>query len=335
MAVYLDTNVLVQRAGLQSLELTAVIALCREAGIDVVLPSLVADEVESSRLRVLEASFDTLRAAHREAAQLAPVATLPELPNPGELAREYRRGLGEFFAVVRTPDEAPVEALRRETFRLPPARAGRGARDSAIWLTVRDDHLRRDEPGYFVSNNSRDFGAQGQAEVLNTSLASEIAHHPHPLKLVPSLAALVDALAEESVPFVAEDTLMSLPRFTDAAVRSVHDAAFLKMLEAPPDLNAKPDGQLFVSSDVTVLSTGIRSFRGYAIADRKIVVGRFAWDLVFDLGTFEKSGAGRIQRSIPVKCQVLALVWLAQGADGHLDVAEVTQILSVRTSMSS
>jgi hypothetical protein len=145
MAVYLDTNVLVQRAGLASLELSTVVALCREVQIDIVLPSLVADEIESSRLRLVEAAFDSLRASHREAARLAPVGTLQDLPNPGELAREYRRTLGQQFTIASTPSHAPEEALRREAFRLRPARGGVGARDSAIWLTIRDDHLARDE----------------------------------------------------------------------------------------------------------------------------------------------------------------------------------------------
>src|SRR3954452_18692647 len=99
MAVYLDTNVLLQRAGLASLELVTVQTLCREGDITIVVPAIVADEVESARLRVIEAAFDSLRAAHREASRFAPIAHLAEFPVPGEVARAFREQLGVNFAI--------------------------------------------------------------------------------------------------------------------------------------------------------------------------------------------------------------------------------------------
>jgi hypothetical protein len=330
VAVYLDTNVLVQRGGIGSLAVSTTIAICREAEIEIVVPALVADEVESSRQRVLEGAFDGLVAAHREAGRLASLPTLPELPNPGELAREYRRQLEERFSVVATPAGAAAEALRRETFRLRPARVGKGARDVAIWITVRDDHLSRNETGYFVTNNSRDFAATGSNTDLYPALADEISGHPEPLVLCPALPNVAQLLAEHVDPFVDEAALSQMAAFKRAAGRLLHDASFFASLEPPEDLNLGPDGQMFAGSEVAVSLSGVHQLDGYRVEDRQICVGQLALEMAFDLGTLEKAGVGRLQRTLPVRCEVIALVWLGEGPEGTDPVVEIAHVVHAR-----
>lgn len=330
MAVYLDTNVLVQRAGLSSLAVSTIAAICREAGLEIVVPSLVADEVESSRLRVLEGALDALVAAHREAARLAPLGGLPELPNPGELAREYRRDLDGRFSTATTPPNAAEEALRRETFRLRPARIGKGARDVAIWLTVREDHLQRAEAGYLVTSNSRDFAATGNSAELHPNLVAEVTGHAHPLMLCPSAPDLAKILAENVDPFVDETTLDGLGPFVRAASRLLHDASFLSSLAPPQELQVAPDGRLFAGSEVSVVLDRVHRLDGYRIEGRRICVGQIGWDMAFELGTLEKAGMGRLQRTVPVRCSVIAVIWLGEGSAGADPVVEIADVVHAR-----
>jgi hypothetical protein len=97
--------------------------------------------------------------------------------------------------VLLVSSDHAAEALFREIERVPPTREGRGARDAAIWMTVRDHHLASDQEGYFVSANLKDFAnEQGH---LHDRLAAELVRTHRPLHLVKSLADLVEILGPE------------------------------------------------------------------------------------------------------------------------------------------
>lgn len=329
MAVYLDTNLLVRRGGLASLELITSRAVCREVGLEIVVPVLVADEFESHQRRLIETAFDGLIAAHREARQQAPVGTLPELPNPGELARERRRELGAVFTIASSPEGAPEEALRREVFRRRPARGGRGARDAAIWLTVREDHLARSEPGFLVSQNSQDFAAPGDRTKLHESLEQEVAHHGEALDFFASLSDLLGRLATETECFADDNALRASPVLERAALGLAHEPILFEMLHPPEDLRASEGGRLFASGQVTTSLASTRNMRGYSVEGQRICVGVVEYHLTFELGTFEKSGLGRIQRTVPFKCRVVGLLWAREGSTDEVGAAEISRILAV------
>lgn len=332
MAVYLDTNVLVHRSGLDSLELSTLRALCSAADIDIVVPSIVADEVESSRLRNIEAAFDSLRTAHREAGRYGQIAHLVELPTPGELARAYRDRIETEYRVTATPAFAPEEALHREAFRLRPARAGSGARDAAIWITVREDHLQRTEDGFLVTNNSKDFAAVGDNSSLYPTLADEVAGHPHPLSLFPSVASLLPKLAGEAAPLVDEATLVNLGGFYRAVSRLFQEPDFMAGLRAPRELNASDDSRLFVASELTTQVTALHESRGYQVGSHGVTIGRVAFDTAFELGTLEKAGLGQVQKVIPVVCSATALVWFVETAVGTDPTVEISQVVSAKVA---
>jgi hypothetical protein len=168
--IYLDTNVLPRTGNLDSLEISILVALARETGCELVVPELVIEEATSQRLRTIEAAFDLLRKAHRDAQAFASIPMLPDLPVPGELAREFRRKLETVCRTASTPGEAGKEALRREAFRLRPAREGKGARDVAIWLTVKSAHQATGTEGYFVSKNIKDFADPSDRSRLHPDL---------------------------------------------------------------------------------------------------------------------------------------------------------------------
>ena len=136
---------------------------------------MVLDEVESQFARTAEGAFDVLRRAHRNARGLANIPLLTDLPVPGDLAREYRRRLFDIASTEAPPAAgAAEEALRREAHRLRPAREGKGARDVAIWLSVKAAHEAAGNDGILLTQNTKDFGSPGNPRMLHPDLAAEI-----------------------------------------------------------------------------------------------------------------------------------------------------------------
>lgn len=169
--VVFDTNILPVGAGLDGTLWLTIRKLCNARGIRIVLPDLVV--AESVNLR---------RSKYRESAQSFLVAfrTLSKLyepepvyvPDEAEIASAWEQELRDAFEVVELDGEDATQALGREARRVRPARAGKGGRDSAIWLTV----LRLASPGnrvWFVSRNTADFGG-GKAARLHPDLAADV-----------------------------------------------------------------------------------------------------------------------------------------------------------------
>jgi hypothetical protein len=328
LAVYLDTNVLAARVGFESVQVNASLAVCRERGLEVVLPALVLDELESHRLRSIEASFDAVVAAHKTARSYAHIPA-PDFPNPSALAAEYRRALLKHAGAAATPPDAPAEALRRETFRIPPARDGSGARDAAIWLTVREDHLARSEDGYFVSNNTRDFGAAGKPVVLSQHLANEVSSHEHPLYYFDSLASLVNELATTIDPLFEDgDELLKLADFGKALSAATSGSEFLSQIDRPDELGA--GGKLFLSAAPAIVSLDVRDIRGYEIEGTKISTSLVLVEGDIELGTVRSSGPGLSQTVVRVRCSIATHLWMKQDAASS-PVVEISRIGSVRT----
>jgi hypothetical protein len=116
-------------------------------------------------------------------------------PAPLALAQAWRKDMLKAAEVLPVTPEHAAEALFREIERVPPTREGRGARDAAIWMAVRDHHLTSEQEGYFVSANVEDFAnEQGQ---LHDQLAAELVRTHRPLHLIKSLADLVAILGPE------------------------------------------------------------------------------------------------------------------------------------------
>lgn len=79
-----------------------------------------------------------------------------------EWEKRYRSAL----IVLPLTLDAAREGLRREAYRLRPARASGksaiGSRDAAIWMTVVEQASQGTEPVHFISLNSNDFGPDGK-----------------------------------------------------------------------------------------------------------------------------------------------------------------------------
>ena len=193
MAIYLDASVL--RGTLQGPELSAVNALARAYKQPILIPSIALDEATANRRRDIQQALDKVQGAIRNARWAFRVPGFHE-PQPAALALSWQKDILKAAEVLPIAPEHAAEALFREIERVPPTREGRGARDAAIWLAVRDHHLASEQDGYFVSANVQDF-ANRQGD-LSDELAAELVRSQRPLNFVRSLADLVAALAPDT-----------------------------------------------------------------------------------------------------------------------------------------
>jgi hypothetical protein len=190
VAIYLDASVL--RVTLQGPEMSAVRALARAHGQPILIPSVALDEATANRRRAIDKALNDVQLAIKKA-QWAFEVPYFSAPVPLALAQSWRKDMLKAAELLPVSPEHAAEALFREIERVPPTREGRGARDAAIWMAVRDHHLGSDQEGYFVSANVKDF-ANDQGH-LHDQLAAELVRTHRPLHLVKSLADLVAILA--------------------------------------------------------------------------------------------------------------------------------------------
>jgi hypothetical protein len=194
MRIFVDTNVLPLDGSLDALELTTLLALAAEHGHRLVLPSTVMVEAEAQRLAKAQTAFGQLHRAVLAARRFAPIES-PSVPTAEETAADFRAALGRRFDVAPLPPGAAEEALRRDAFKLPPAHGKGGARDAAIWLTIKWEHVNSADESAFVTHNRTDFSDPANASVLHPVLREELGDHARRFLYYGSADALVIALA--------------------------------------------------------------------------------------------------------------------------------------------
>jgi hypothetical protein len=194
--ILLDTNVLPTRGPVRTVIISSLLQVASARGSRIVLPSLVVDESVNMRRDNSAKAVGKVREALAEASRYFELESV-YLPDPSDVADEWRRELTETFAVVNVDPGDALEALQREALRKAPASNGVGARDSAIWLTaLRLMRASTDEHIYLVSNNVADFADETKSN-LDPRLAEELAEgEDGRLTYVRSLHALLAQLAE-------------------------------------------------------------------------------------------------------------------------------------------
>jgi hypothetical protein len=141
-------------------------------------------------------SFDRAEAQLLELFELEYIHTEPQPNQHGRLIK-WRERLDELCEVIPIDASDAVLALSREVQGHPPARErvqgkpGAGARDAAIWLSILRDHRERDEPGYFLTKNTKDF-LDGDA--LKSSLLEDLAGLEHALEVRVGVEGLLKGL---------------------------------------------------------------------------------------------------------------------------------------------
>ncbi|MFI1379931.1 PIN domain-containing protein [Embleya sp. NPDC020886] len=184
-------------------------ALRQDGTRRVALPEMVLFELLAQREREYEGALSKAREAHKAlwaldfdpddagARWAAPVT-------PAQHVKQWETLYRRTFEILPLTPEAAREGLRREAYRVPPAKAinngksATGSRDAAIWMTVLEQARALPEQGVvFVSGNANDFGPNG---TLLPSLAQEVTRAG---TTVEYLTDLNEVLAE----FARKDTL--------------------------------------------------------------------------------------------------------------------------------
>jgi hypothetical protein len=290
------------------------VALARETGQELALPSLVLEEGVSARRREIEDAFSTLEASHKESRKFAAIPPLPELPVPGELAREYGEELRRTFPIVPLPDGAAEEALRREAHRERPARSGAGARDVAIWMTAKDIHRATGGPTYFVSANTRDFAEA--LDSLHPDLQREIDSLGGEFSYCRSVAEVLEKLAAPDDPFMDVAFLTDHEVATAAAVAGIQQPDAIATLSRPEELAVRNAGPLYIAGGVSATPTSVSDARGFTVGGRRITLGWTRWEFVIPVGVTVRGDAGTAQLTSSLSCGAALQMIARIEADG-------------------
>ena len=170
MAIYLDANILWSWRTFNEVDRLALSIVAHQSGQAVRLPEIAAREVEEHyRRSLIEAVERHENAAHQLATTFDQEIDVMLEPTPWvpDAVETWRQRLEQVVEVVPTDPLDAVAALEREIIGQPPTKerqrgkAGAGARDAAIWLTVLRDHHLRGEASVFVTANKQDFATDG------------------------------------------------------------------------------------------------------------------------------------------------------------------------------
>ncbi len=253
-----DTNVLPQSGDLSTPFWLSIRRLCEARSIKPCIPELVLHE-----------SFNLRREAYDEAAsrfvssfnQISRFFDAPPVyvPDVDEICQQWEEELRAKLHVMALHGDDAVAALTREAARRAPASKGRGARDSAIWLTA----LRLAAGGtevLLVSRNTADFArGPGPSAELHPQLASEAAEVTGNICYFSSLDDFIDHIAVKTPP-----PTLDLPLLTELLTPAIVQAAALAVpgVDLPGDLFSAEE---LSAAEVTLDS--VRALRSYAIGE--------------------------------------------------------------------
>lgn len=320
MAIFLDTTALPFKSQTRSLAFSVIRAVANQRGHKIFVPRLVLEEAVANRQREVEDAIRDLGRAINRLRKLGAEIEAPLLQEPAEAAEQWRRDLMAQVTVVETPDGAPWEALVREVWRLRPAREGKGARDTAIWLTVLNKHLGLRETSYFVSHNTRDFADPQDKGRLHPELAAQCTSVEYPLYYCHSSSALLAQLGEKLETPLTEDMLTG-----DDAVLS----ALIEYLSRPETLSKllfdPSPGTLYVASPVKPTLQRLGAHEAYTVNNITVVVAWTHWSMDFSLGMLTTYGyRGFAQEILPVVVEGDFQLWIRREQDeASLSEAEV------------
>lgn len=197
MAIYLDTNVLRAWPADGGIDRVALSLVADQLEQKIVIPSLVVDEAAAALRRDLEAALAEQDKAIETVNQLFGADGFLDYPSVypdvDELVDRWKENLTEWAEIAPTSPAHMVEGIHREIAGSAPAtrtaKGGTGARDAAIWATIREHHGAASGPGHLVTNDSH----FGRSEI-HESLLDEIG--PHSMTLHKHVGTLLDELGE-------------------------------------------------------------------------------------------------------------------------------------------
>ncbi|MGW0647477.1 PIN domain-containing protein [Streptomyces umbrinus] len=169
----------------------------------IAIPEMVLMELLAQRERQYAEALNKAEAAHRNLHALQfsdrdASEHWPAVYSPATFVEKWEEIYRHAFDILPLTHGAAVEALRREAFRIPPAKASgksaTGSRDAAIWMTVLEHAKTCGETIYFVSGNTNDFGKDGS---FFPSMADEVAAASASVEYMQDVKELLNRFAEK------------------------------------------------------------------------------------------------------------------------------------------
>ncbi|MER6394068.1 PIN domain-containing protein [Streptomyces sp. NPDC001523] len=251
------------------------------------IPEMVAIELVAHHQHEVE---QNLKAAHSALVALsgafnedllAPVRKL----SAQDAADQYRSALEEVFTILPTPVGAAEEALRREAHRMAPAEQvwsdgknkvkARGARDTAIWLTLLAA-AQTEEEVWFLSYD-KDFGsADGFHPALAAEAQARLGESPGRLRLMhQGIQQLLEELAEEFPPPRAEVERIMRGQAVRNAVADHMSHGVDEFLAMLPYVTQEVGAALFQAPKLQV--DKVMDTKAYKIGERIWFSARLRW----------------------------------------------------------
>lgn len=229
-----DTNVLPGPVSVDGPFWQSIFRLCEISEHTASIPEIVVHESVNWVRQKLDEHAEALLSAHRKLSALTLVEPV-YIPSGEAEAAAWEARLREQFEVIPLRGEDAAEALVREALRKPPAREGKGSRDSSIWLSamrlsIGGAHVK------LVSRNTSDFGHKKGG--LHPQLAAEVKEMEVELDYFSSLDDFVSALAtrdntptlnlNSSPEILREAVLASFPDDTEVRVEEIDEVSILE-----------------------------------------------------------------------------------------------------------
>ena len=252
--VLVDTNLLPTSSNLETTFWRSVQRLCKLKGFHLALVDVVINEDVNRKVELAQGWVQSLSEAQKGLSSYISFSTY--IPSPEAVGEAWRKTLEDAFEIVPVHGDDAIEALRREALRRRPAQKGKGARDSAIWLTA----VRLVAQGHHVvllTNNTDDFGRGG----LHEDLRPELEQHSGSLDYVVNVQHFVDSIAEKVTPWG-----LDLDEFTSmfSSIARDHLAAILEVIEYEAITDEDLDSGVIRFSGSRVVSAFLVDGRGYA-----------------------------------------------------------------------
>jgi hypothetical protein len=230
--VFIDTNIAINENFFRSAAAKAFLKACSILNIEVIIPEIVYDEVLGNYPKKLKERAKDFQKAQRELAKLADI-DLIEFSVEDEIDQyeDWLIDLVEDDGVTLAPyPNIPAKELVEKSYKYqkPFKESGEGHKDYIVWKTIKD-HIENQKtalPNLFLSNNTKDFGAQGENEtpILHPDLAEQIEEVAKRPKLYTSLKSVFD---EELAPNLEGMSLEDVPNLGAAEITNMTEKFLL------------------------------------------------------------------------------------------------------------
>ncbi|AXE86583.1 PIN domain-containing protein [Streptomyces sp. Go-475] len=308
--IFLDTNVLPRVGSLKNVLMSAVLKVASHNQLKVYISEVVLEESVNIRKDLASEAIQKLQEAFNQASKVMDLESI-YIPDLQEITAAWRAELEAAFEVVSVEGTQAVEALKREAARKRPAREGKGARDSAIWLSMLDSASSYNAPVHFVSDNKDDFADTADAKRLHPDLLEDCKARAVEVIYHRNLDSLLDALSS---------------KVTTVPERENINSALPVLLEALFDIGLSQEISEKYHADrgflIDVRVSSVRKIKSYQVEDTVLSLV----DLHLEVDTELADEADPPKVPLSVGCRSWIQLDSKTGSVVTIDVEEITTL---------